>query len=124
MVNSPVHLHHSLYRINEAGDETHLHDPFAVLHGFKERLVGVGRCGTGSARSQEFFEGSLGLPRICKLHRHQLAVQQRVQLKALKNPELRLYITEKVQRCMHAEHYVGSERLLKPSLANDKAEDE
>lgn len=71
-------------------DETHLQDPFALLQGFKERFVGVGRRGTGSARPQKFLEGGLGLPCVRKLHRHQLTVQHGVQLEALKNSELSL----------------------------------
>lgn len=75
---------HSLNRINEQVDESHLQDPLAVLQGFKERFVGVRGRGTGSARLQQFLEGGLGLPRVRKLHRHQLAVQHGVQLEALK----------------------------------------
>lgn len=76
--------------VKKTSKQTHLQDPFAFLQGFEERFVGVGRRGAGSARPQQFFEGGFGLPRVRKLDRYQLAVQQGVQLEALKKSKLGL----------------------------------
>lgn len=61
----------------------HLQDPFRVLQGFKEGVLGVGRSGTGSAGPQQLFKRSFHLPRVGKLHGHQFTVQSGVHSEAL-----------------------------------------